>query len=134
MSVVRKAHGCQRFGGAFALLLARCFRQCFERLGDDACDGLARIERAIGVLEHHLEIASCGAQFAPRQRVQIAPEQLHAARGRRIERHHETRDGRLARTRFADDAQAAAGFDLEAHAVERLDGGRRAEEFSRGRS
>ena len=39
-----------------------------QRLGDDARDGLARIERAVGVLEHHLEIAPRAAQLVARQR------------------------------------------------------------------
>jgi hypothetical protein len=129
-----QADRCQCFGSAFALHGAAGFGQRFERLGDDARHGLARVERAVGVLEHHLEIAPRGAQLGLGQRMQIATFEAHAARGGRVERHHEARDGRLARARFTDDAHALAGLHLEAHAVERLDGGRRAEElFSRQR-
>ena len=44
-----------------------------ERLGDDARDALARVERAERVLEHHLELRARGLQLVGRQRVQVAP-------------------------------------------------------------
>ena len=74
-----------------------------------------------GILEHHLEVAPRRDQLVGRQRVQVAAEQLHAARGRRFERHHQPRQRRFARARFADDAQAAAGLHREADAAQRLD-------------
>ena len=58
-----QADGGQRFGGALALLGAAGLGQRLQRLGHDARHGLARVERAVGVLEHHLHIAPRGAQF-----------------------------------------------------------------------
>jgi hypothetical protein len=52
----------------------------------------------------------------------------HAARARRLQRHHQSRQGALARARFADDAQAAPLAQREAHAVQRLHQRTRAEQ------
>jgi hypothetical protein len=79
-------------GGALALFRRAAAPSAAERLGDDARHGLARVERTVRVLEHHLEVAPRLAQFGPRQRVQVAAEQLHAAGGGLVERHHQPRE------------------------------------------
>ena len=127
--VVAQPHRGDGVGRPLAALLARGVALRGQRLGDDALDGLARVERTVRVLEHHLDVAARLAQFLARQLMQVAPQQLDTARGRRIQRHHQAREGGLARTRFTDDAQAAAGLDREAHAVERMHLGRRLEQL-----
>ena len=60
-----QAHRLQRLGDARRRLAARNPIEAGERLADDARDRLARIERAIGVLEDHLHMR---AHFAQRRR------------------------------------------------------------------
>ena len=79
----------------------------------------ARIERAIGVLEDHLEMRARRLQLGARQREQRAPLEPHLARGRLRQRHHRARERRLARAGFADDAERAPRLDGEADAVDR---------------
>src|SRR6187402_3247927 len=90
-----------------------------ERLGDDTGDGLARIERAVRVLEHHLEIAPRAAQLVGRDAVEVAPKQRDLPRGRPLQRHHDARERGFSGAGLADDAEALAGLDLYADAVER---------------
>ena len=120
-----QAHRCQRFGRSVALRLATAalgrVGQRFQRFGHDARDRLARIERTVRILKHHLDVAPGGTQLIAWQPVQVAAQQFDTARSRHIERHHQARDRRLARARFANDAQAASGLDRKAHAVQRLD-------------
>ena len=67
-----------------------------QGLADDARHGLARVERAIGVLKHHLKVAPCMAQFGGAQGIQVLAEQLHPARSGRLQSHHQTRQGGFA--------------------------------------
>ena len=108
----------QHLGRLLALFGLVRVALCLQGLGDDAFHRLARIERAIGVLEHHLEIASCLAQLRRGQLVQVASQQVHGAGGGCVQRHDESRERRFARTRLADNAQAAAAGHGKAHAVE----------------
>src|SRR5205814_10214226 len=86
-----------------------------------ARDGLRRVERAIRVLEHHLEVTPRRAQRRRRQPVEILAAEEDAAGIGRLQRHGEARQRRLAGTRLADDAEAAAGFQHEADAAQRGD-------------
>ena len=95
-----------------------------QRLGDDAADALARVERAVRVLEHHLEIAARSPQRRRRQCVQVTPQQPDVAGRGRLQRHHQPRQRGFARARFADDPEAAAGLQRETHAAHGLHDGR----------
>ena len=123
-----QAHGFEHGGGALALLDAAGAFQRGGRLGHGAPDAPARVERAVGVLEHHLEVAPRRAQIARRQRVQVTPLQQHLTGRGRLQRHHQPRQRALARTRFTHDAQAAPGHHPQRHALERMHLGRRPEQ------
>ena len=101
------------------VISARGFALCLQRLGDDGQHVLARVERAVGVLKHHLKIAPRPAQLARWQLVQVAPEHCHRAGSRRVQRHHQPRQRRFARARFANDAQAAPRRHLQADTAQR---------------
>ncbi|MPN36896.1 hypothetical protein SDC9_184408 [bioreactor metagenome] len=74
-----KANLGEHFGGAFLHLGAAGTLQCGHGFGDDAFNRLARIERGIWVLEHHLEVAPRLAQLGGVEPMQIAPQHAHAA-------------------------------------------------------
>jgi hypothetical protein len=116
-SVARKPTCVERVGHALRALAPRQRRQ---RLGNDLADALARIERSVRILEHHLEVAARAAQRRRRQRVQVAAEQDDASRRGRLEGHHQARERRLARARLAHDAEAAARLEREADALQRV--------------
>jgi hypothetical protein len=105
-----------------------------QRLRDDPRDGLSRVERAIGILKHHLEITPGDAQLVGRHPVQVAAHQRHRPRRRRFQRHHQTREGRLARSGLADHAEASARHHLRGDPIERMHLPRRLEHgFARQR-
>src|SRR4051794_6932643 len=105
-----------------------------QRFGDDTRDGLAWVERSVGILEHHLEIAAGAAQLVGGDAVEVAAEQRDLPRCRPLQRHHHPRECRLPGAGFADDAEALAGVDPHADAVERAHLPRRAEHaFARQR-
>ena len=83
----------QHRGDPAALLGAVDTTERGQRFGDNARNRLARIERTLGILEHHLEIAPGVAQFSGGQPMQVAPEQSHRAGCRRLQRHHHARKG-----------------------------------------
>ena len=77
-----------------------------ERLGQDAVDGVARMQRAVGVLEHHLDgavEAPCRAAPAP-----VAPSTRDAAGPVGREAADRAQHGRLAGAGFADEPEALA--------------------------
>ncbi len=119
----------QHLHGACMLLGAAACAQGLQRFGDDALDALARVERSVGVLEHHLEIAARLAQFGGGQPVQIAAQQMHRSRGGSVQGHDQARQRRFARARFAHDPQTAAAVHRKAHAIERLHLARGAKEM-----
>jgi hypothetical protein len=110
-----------------------CVSPCAEQVArtDDALHGLARVQRAIGILEHHLEVAPArGAQLGCIQRVQVAAVQHRTLplRGL-VQRHHQPRQRRLARARFAHDAQAAPASMVKLTPFRACTSGRRAEQL-----
>ena len=102
----------QQFGDAF---LPRGFAVGqfvdVQRLADDLLDRHARIERAVGVLENHLELAPPRAQHrAAHPRDVLAVEQ-NAARRRLDQPHDGAAQRRLAATAFADQPQRFPRLD-----------------------
>ena len=91
-----------------------------QRLRDDTRNGLSRVQRAIGILKHHLEITPGAAQLVSRHPVQVTAHQRHRPRRRLFQRHHQPREGRLARSGLADHAEASACHHLRGDAVERM--------------
>ena len=74
-----QAHLGQHLGGLLALLGTCGLALCLQRLGHDALHGLARVERSVRVLEHHLKIAPRLAQLLCGQLAQVAAQQLDRA-------------------------------------------------------
>ena len=99
-----------------------------QRLGDDLPHRHSRVQRAVGVLEDHLEPAPDLPQLALGQRGEVAALEDDLARGRLLELEDAPAGGRLAAAGLPDQAQGLAAADGEAHAVHRLDHGRRAAE------
>ena len=94
-----------------------------ERLADDVVRRHARVERAEGVLEHKLHLAPVGeelgsfqAQHVFRHAVIVEYDRA-GVRGDRAQDH--ARGGGLAAARLADQAEALARRDREAHVVDR---------------
>ena len=88
-----------------------------------ALDGLRRVERRVGRLEDDLDAAQVVAAACLERRRQHAAVELHRARARRQQPGDDTRQRRLARTRFADDADRLAALELQVDVLE--DGHRR---------
>ena len=87
--------------------------------GDRVAHGQPRVERGVGILEHHLRLA---AQLGERQPVAEAePVEDDLARVRLDQPDQQPRGGRLAAARLADDAERLAAGHLEGDAVHRLD-------------
>src|SRR5579883_1769484 len=90
-----------------------------QGLGDLAADGEHRVERGHRVLKNDGELPPAQPpKRLARDRVEIPPLEAHASRDPRCmgqQAQHGARQHRLARARFADDAQGAPGGEAEAH-------------------
>ena len=67
-----------------------------QRFGDDAGHGHARIQRALGVLEHDLEAPAEARQRLARGRPDIGAVEQHLARRRPLQAHDGLAQGGLA--------------------------------------
>ena len=90
-----------------------------HRLGDDVGDLHARVERAIGILEHHLNAGAHVAHPASRQAGNVRPVDGDGARGGLQEAQREAAERALAGTRFTHEAERLARAHVERHAVHR---------------
>ena len=85
-------------------------------------DGLARVERLVGVLKNHLNLAAQLEAVAPARHLRdaAAVEADFALAG--IDQAHDAHgDGRFARARFADQTEDFAALEGKGYAVERVD-------------
>jgi hypothetical protein len=87
-----------------------------DRLGEGLADGQARIERAVGILEHHLDAAVIAPPRGAFEGQHVLAVELDAAAFRLVEAHEAAGERRLAAAGFADDAEGLASPHLEAHA------------------
>ncbi len=89
-----------------------------ERRQQDPADGLARVERGAGVLEHGLHGPAQPLERTASQGPDVLAFDEDAAGGgaEQVQRH--AQQGRLARSGLADDAQRLALGDLECHVVD----------------
>src|SRR6266446_2025003 len=90
-----------------------------EDLLDRGADTLARIQRRVRILEHHLDAPPMNAQPRTREFRQVDAVELDCARRRPLEPDEQPRERRLAAAALADDAERFATVDLERHAGER---------------
>ena len=84
-----------------------------QRLGERAVDGVARMERAVRVLEHHLDAAAMRAMASLRCAIEH-----QRARPFRVQPGDDAQQRRLARAGFADDAERLARCHREGDAVD----------------
>ncbi len=90
-----------------------------ERRLEDVADGVARVERGEGVLEHHLRPAAIGAQIAAAEPANRHPVEHDLAGFRFDEAEQALRQARLAAAGFADEADGFPARDRQADAVDR---------------
>src|SRR5690606_4775425 len=88
-----------------------------ERLGEGSVDRLARVQRAVGVLEHHLHLARDAALDAV---AALLTEHRNLAGPVRSKPGYGTQNGRLARAAFADERKALAFGDGQGDIVDDL--------------
>ena len=98
-----------------------------ERSFEDLTDLLARVERAVGVLEDHLDGLLQLASLRGRGPNRVHAGQLERPLRRRLDQRHDAPERRFAATGFADDGQRARVRDLERDAAHGLERRRRTE-------
>ena len=110
-----QAHFGQGLRGAVSELRPsiRSHKATLNGLGHDVQHFLPRVERAIGVLEHHLKPAAQGPQLGGRQLVNVLPLKQHLTGCGRVQCHDQAGQCGLARTRLAHHAQTFAGLQCE---------------------
>ena len=91
-----QAYLLQHLDGAVALLGTAAVALSLQWLADDAFHRLARVQRSIRVLKHHLEILARAAQSVGWHAVQVLAMQQHLAGCRFVQRHHQARQGGFA--------------------------------------
>ena len=92
-----------------------------QRLAQDVGDLLARVERAIGVLEHDLHGAAQPARGGGVGVLGIGAVELEPAGAGRLDQGDEAGERALAAAGFAHHRQRAAAVEGEADAAQRLD-------------
>ena len=90
-----------------------------EGLEERVTDPQARIERAVGILEDHLEVAPRPAQLAPGEREEVLAAEADRAAGRLDETHDHPPEGALARPRLPHQGDGLARRDVEIDAGDR---------------
>src|SRR5207253_5072764 len=90
-------------------------------LGERRPDRLARVERAVWILEDHLDAPSPGAEARAAQRRQILAFELDRPRRRVLAPDQQPRERRLSAAALAGDAERLAAVELERDAGERAE-------------
>jgi hypothetical protein len=103
-----------------------------ERCADDRADRVPRVQRAVGVLEDHLDLPAHRRHRLVRQGGEVLPLEHHRARGRVVEPGDQAAGRGLATAGLTDEAQGAALLDLERDAVDGLHVADRAPDQPRG--
>src|SRR5688572_6910253 len=86
-----------------------------QRQADDLLDGLARIQRGIGVLEDDLHALAQCLHARCARRCNVFPLEIDLSRGWRLQTQHHAGERALAAAAFADQAERLAAIDDEAH-------------------
>ena len=93
-----------------------------QRLLQHVADLLARVERAIRVLEHDLDLAAHLRRQAIPGEIDLVAVDQQIARRRRIDQRDDARKRGLAAAALADDCQRLAFLDAEGDALHRMHG------------
>ncbi len=118
--VLGKPNLIEQLPDLLVLLLVRSDLLDDQRLAQQSLHPHARIERRVGVLEHHLEIAARRAQGSAAQPEHLASVQRHPARIRFLDPDDQLAQGCLPASRLADQAQRLARADRQRHARDGL--------------
>src|SRR5882724_2055189 len=92
-----------------------------ERVADDLPDTLARVERCVGVLEDHLDLAPDRFHLLAREADQLLAPVLDRARRRLEQLDDRAAEGGLATSRLADQPEGLTLAEGEADVVDGLD-------------
>ena len=92
-----------------------------HRLGDDVADRHARVQRGVGVLEDHLQVAAHLAHLATVELRQVLALEDHLAGGRLVELQDGATGRGLAATGLAHQTERLTLLDVEGDAVDGLD-------------
>ena len=89
-----------------------------ERRADDRADRLPRVEGRVGVLEHHLHVATEVAQVPTPDVADVPAIEPQLAFRQAVEAHHHPRERRLAAPGLTDQPERLSREDLQIHAVD----------------
>src|SRR5262249_30181889 len=90
-------------------------------LGHDVLDPHPRVQRAVGILKHRLNLAAIAREVGPAEVPDLDAVEEQGPGGRALEEQEEAGQRGLARSRLADDPERLALGHLDAHAVDRPD-------------
>jgi hypothetical protein len=93
-----------------------------QRVADDGADAPVGVERPVGVLEDHLELAPVGPELPARQGGDVVPVEDHPAGGEGVQAGGAAGQGGLAAAGLADQAEGLAAVDVQADPVDGVDG------------
>ena len=93
-----------------------------HRFGNQIAHPPARIQRGIGILEHHLHLAPKGSKLPQAELRYVLAVEKDLARGDLIEPHEAAPERRFAAARFSDEAKGLARVDLERDTIDGIDG------------
>ena len=85
---------------------------------DDSRDGVPRVQRRVGILEHHLHATPQRAQRTFAQVSDVAPVEDDAPVVRLVEAQDRASDRRLAASRLADEPERLTAADLKRDVVD----------------
>ena len=92
-----------------------------QRLGNNVRHPHARAERAVGVLEYHLDLAAVAHQLPPGEARDVLAGKANGSGGRGLLQQDQLGCRRFAASRLADEAQGLTRPDREIHPVHCLD-------------
>jgi hypothetical protein len=88
-----------------------------QRPGERVSHGVQRVQRRIGVLEDHLDLAAVAAQLPPAQLVHPDVTEADRARVRALHRGDQPGQGALAAAALPDQGYRLAGLDAERYVL-----------------
>ncbi|MNW52081.1 hypothetical protein D3C74_295880 [compost metagenome] len=115
---VQTNHIEQLFDAFFAFRVRTGHPVDIQRFADDICNGKARVQRCIWILEDHLHIATHGLHLLWRQLVDIHAVKADTAGCRFIQTKDRTACGRFTATRFTNESKRFAFSDRKANIVD----------------
>lgn len=115
----REAHAAQQFVDA----LGAGFQPVNEvRLGEQLAHGVARVEAAVRVLEHHLHVLARVAQLLAIHGEQVLPAKADCAAAGFVQAQQAAPQGGFAAAGLAHDAQGFARMHVQAQVAQRMHG------------